>query len=151
MIKLEHPNYRPAVRIREGREQIFDSLRRKWLVLTPEEWVRQYFISYLLHVMQYPPAWIAVEKLIRVNGLRKRFDAVVYGRDLKPLVLVECKQMGEELNETVIRQLLQYNLALKAGFLVATNGKHCLGFDIRSGTAEQLMELPDPIKLFGPA
>lgn len=149
MIKLEYPQYRPKVRIHQSREQIFDSLRRKWLVLTPEEWVRQYFLGYLVEVLHYPPELVAVEKMFRVNGLKKRFDAVVYRRDMRPGLLVECKQMNEALSEPVIGQILQYNVALKADYLVVTNGRNCLGFDIRNGTAVPLVQMPELNVLMG--
>jgi hypothetical protein len=149
MIKLEYPQYQPQVRVRESRQEIFDSLRRKWLVLTPEEWVRQYFLGYLVDVLLYPPELVAVEKMFRVNGLKKRFDAVVYRRDMQPGLLVECKQMDAALSEPVIGQILQYNVTLKADYLVVTNGRNCLGFDIRNGNVVPLLQMPDRKVLFG--
>lgn len=149
MIKIEYPQYRPQVQQRDGRERIFDPLRRKWLVLTPEEWVRQYFLGYLVDVLRYPAAMIAVEKMFFVNGLRKRFDVVVYRRDMRPALIVECKEMETLLAEPVITQILQYNVSLKADYLVVTNGRHCLGYDIRAGNCLPLLHLPDPQDLLG--
>lgn len=148
MIKLEYPQYRPRVQVRAGREHIFDLQRRKWILLTPEEWVRQYVLAYLRDVLHYPPALIAVEKLFMVNGLRKRFDLVVYRNDMRPALLMECKSMDTPLAEPVLSQILQYNSSLKADYLVVTNGRLCLGFDIRNGIAMQLIQLPSRQDLF---
>jgi hypothetical protein len=102
--------------------QIFDPVRKKYVALTPEEWVRQHVLHYLLG-MGYSAALIAVEREIDVNGTRKRFDIVVYDRDSKPLIIVECKAQGEAIGQNVVMQIASYNLSLRAQYFWITNGE----------------------------
>lgn len=101
---------------------IFDLVRKKWLQLTPEEWVRQHLLNYLIQLEAYPAASIAVEKEVQLNDTKKRFDVVVYDRALKPFLVVECKAPYVALDRLVIDQALRYNLSLKAPFLMISNG-----------------------------
>jgi type I site-specific restriction endonuclease len=105
-----------------GKQMIFDLVRKKWLQLTPEEWVRQHLLNYLIQVEAYPAASIAVEKEVQLNDTKKRFDVVVYDRALKPFLVVECKAPYVALDRLVIDQALRYNLSLKAPFLMISNG-----------------------------
>jgi hypothetical protein len=120
-----------------GRPHIFDALRKKWLTLTPEEWVRQHVINYLISVKNYPGSLIAVEKEIELNDLKKRFDIVVY-KDKIPYILVECKAPFIELNASVAEQALRYNLVLNSGFVMITNGVSDIIFDRQN----RITELP---------
>jgi hypothetical protein len=129
MIKIYYPPF--AFKIREeeaGKEFIFDELRKLWVRLTPEEWVRQNFIQYLLQVKKYPASYIAVERKISLGELTKRFDLLVFDRAAKPWLMVECKAMGRPLDKTVIWQALHYNIAVPVKYLVITNGEHCFGY-----------------------
>lgn len=115
----------PNFRIKKndaGREYIFDELRKKWIVLTPEEWVRQNFIQYLVQVKKYPSALIAVEKEIRLGELYKRFDILVYDKQHQPWMMIECKEMQAKLDEKVREQVLRYNISIPVTYLIITNG-----------------------------
>ena len=89
MIKIDYPPYQPRIKKEDDKEFIFDEVRKKWMVLTPEEWVRQNFLQYLIQVKKYPASLIAVEKEIAVADTRKRFDIVVYNKDHQPYMIVE--------------------------------------------------------------
>ncbi|MBX2905735.1 MAG: type I restriction enzyme HsdR N-terminal domain-containing protein [Taibaiella sp.] len=106
----------------EGRAMVFDPIRRGWFVLTPEEHVRQYLVRYLLDVLQYPSALIAVEKLVKVGNLNRRYDVVVFGRDHKPWLLAECKSPDVPVSEATLHQLLAYHSAMPARYWLLTNG-----------------------------
>ncbi len=121
MIKIVYPPYPFKIEMKDGKEHIFDPLRKKWVRLTPEEWVRQNFLQYLLQTKQYPASLIAIEKEIMMGELKKRFDILVYKKDL-PWLLVECKEMNTPVNETVFHQLLRYQSSLQASYIVITNG-----------------------------
>ena len=121
---------------------IFDAVRKRWVVLTPEEWVRQNFLQYIIHVKKYPSSLIAVEKEISLGELKKRFDIVVYGKDSKPWMIIECKEMNVVLDKTVLDQVLRYNMVLQVPYLVITNGSHCYAFFNDKGQLVELNELP---------
>lgn len=142
MVIVNYPE--PAFRMKkeEGREFIFDQLRKKWILLTPEEWVRQNFVQYLLQVKKIPAALIAIEKEIQLGELRKRFDILVYSKDHQPWLMVECKSMEVKLDNTVLEQLLRYNLSVPVSYLVITNGTDCFAWQRKEGTLLQLEEIP---------
>jgi hypothetical protein len=93
MIRIEYPSRKPAIRETGGKEQIFCMIRKRWVFLSPEEWVRQNILLYLSEVMHYPASLIAVEKQVAVAGMMKRFDLVVYKND-SPFMVIECKEMN---------------------------------------------------------
>jgi len=101
---------------------VFDPIRKKWLILTPEEHVRQYFIQYLTVQMLYPPSLLAVEKTIVVGNVKKRFDIVVYSRNHKPWMLVECKAPEVFVSENTLQQLLNYQRTVQCNYWLLTNG-----------------------------
>lgn len=142
MLFIQYPE--PAFRIKkeEGRELLFDRLRKKWVLLTPEEWVRQNFISYLTVSKGYPLSLIAVEKEFRLGELKKRFDILVYNNRHEPWMMVECKAMDIELNDAVLEQLLRYHITLPVKYLVITNGKQSFGFRKVNGQLLEMDELP---------
>ena len=143
MIKIEYPQYQYKIKTQNDREFIFDAVRKQWVILSPEEWVRQNFLQYLLKVKKFPASLIAVEKEIRLGELVKRCDIVVYNRNAAPLLMVECKAMEIEINTTAAEQILRYNISLPVRYLVITNGSYCFAFE-RTGKAFQaLMEIPD--------
>lgn len=138
MIHVNYPPHEFRRNLDQGKEYIFDELRKVWLRLTPEEWVRQNFIQYLIQSMQYPAALIAIEKEIQLGELKKRFDILVYNREHRPWLLVECKDVQVPLDENVLHQALRYNLAVPVSFIVITNGDACMAFQ---KTSEQLLNL----------
>ncbi|HMF73241.1 MAG TPA: type I restriction enzyme HsdR N-terminal domain-containing protein, partial [Flavitalea sp.] len=101
MIKIMYPPYSYKIKEEEGKELIFDASRKIWIRLTPEEWVRQNFLQYLQQIMNYPGSLIAVEKELFLGELTKRFDILVYDRNHLPWMMVECKSMGVQLDESV--------------------------------------------------
>ncbi len=139
MIRIEYPSFPFRIREEEGKELIFDELRKVWVRLTPEEWVRQNFLQYLVQVMQYPASLIAIERELKLGELKKRFDVLVYNRQHQPWMMVECKAMEVNLDEAVLQQVLRYNIAVPVPFLVITNGNYCAGFE-KSNQQLQLIE-----------
>lgn len=142
MIRIEYPSFPFRIREEEGKELIFDELRKVWIRLTPEEWVRQNFLQYLVQVMQYPASLIAVERELKLGELKKRFDVLVYNRQHQPWMMVECKAMEVNLDEAVLQQVLRYNIAVPVPFLVITNGHYCAGFEKRHQQLHLIEALP---------
>lgn len=143
MIKINFPAWEPNIKTVENKDMIFDDFRKQWVLLTPEEWVRQNFLQYMVQVKNYPAALIAVEKEINLNGLKKRFDIVVYSKATHPWLVVECKEMNVALTASVLDQVMRYNMVLKANYLVVTNGLYSHAFDIAAATAKEIDQLPD--------
>ena len=114
---------------KEGKEFVYDIIRKKDVVLTPEEWVRQQIIHYLIDTLNYPASLFSVEKQITIGTLRKRYDIVIYQQD-KPWMIIECKEENEKLDKNALQQILAYNTELKVSFLVLTNGKELLVLDV---------------------
>lgn len=141
MIKISYPSYPFKIETREDKEYIFDPLRRKWVRLTPEEWVRQNFLQYLLQVMHYPAALIAIEKEIQMGELKKRFDILVYKND-HPWLLIECKEMNVPINESVMQQLLRYQTTVQADYLIVTNGNETRGIGKENNQFTTLNTIP---------
>lgn len=142
MVEMVFPEPDFKIREHDGRPEIFDSIRAKWISMGPEEWVRQNFIQWLVKVHQFPLAAIAIEKQIVVGELNRRFDLLVYDETFKPWMLVECKAMDVELNEAVLMQILSYHLAVPASYLVITNGVACYVAEKRNGTANWVPYFP---------
>jgi hypothetical protein len=141
-IKINYPPPAFKIRDKEGLETIFDEARRKWVVLTPEEWVRQNFIQYLVQVKGYPLSLIAVEREIKLGELRKRFDIIVFNRDGGVHLLVECKAMDIVLDDKIIRQTLAYYSVLQSAWLIMTNGTYCAGFKKEGNRLEEVTDIP---------
>lgn len=142
MTRIQYPYFNFRIKKEEEKEWIFDEIRKQWVRLTPEEWVRQNILQYLLQVKKYPASLIAIEKEIALGELRKRFDILIY-RDAKPWMIIECKEMNVPLNESTIRQILNYNISIQADFIVITNGTDNHAFSLLNGKAEPIGELPD--------
>lgn len=142
MIRIEYPSWPYRIKKEEGKELIFDELRRQWIRLTPEEWVRQNFLQYLVQTMRYPASLIAVERELKLGELRKRFDILVYNRQHQPWLMVECKAMEVQLDESVLQQVLRYNIAVPVPYLVITNGHYCAGFEKQGQQLQQMEMLP---------
>lgn len=122
MEKINFPEPEFRTKREEGKDFIFDTLRRKWILLTPEEWVRQNFVQYLVKVKGYPAAYIAIEKEIRVGELKKRFDILIYNNNHQPWMLIECKAPEINLDENALHQVLRYNIAVPVSHILITNG-----------------------------
>ena len=128
MIAITYPEPDFRIRQEDDRKLIFDVIRKSWVILTDEEWVRQQIISYMVRSMNYPSSLIALEKEIVVNSLKKRFDILVYDREHKPWMMIECKSHKVKLNEQVLQQLLRYHISVPVPYLIITNGAYTLGW-----------------------
>ncbi len=128
MIKIDYPQ--PAFRIQKEKEKeyIFDTLRKKWVILTPEEWVRQNFVQYLVQVMHYPASLIAVEKEIKLGELKKRFDILVYDKEHRPWMMIECKAAAVKMEDSVLQQVLRYHITVPVQFIIITNGHYTVAW-----------------------
>lgn len=122
MIALNFRNITLKLKQEDGKTRVFDPIRRKWLVLTPEEHVRQYLLQYFVDSMQYPASLTAVEKMVQSGTLSKRFDVVVYDRNHLPWMLVECKSPEVKIGEGTLHQLLSYQQQLQCRYWLLTNG-----------------------------
>jgi type I site-specific restriction endonuclease len=122
MINLNLPSFDYTVKKEKDKVMIFDQIRRKYIVLTPEEWVRQHIINYFIFHLKYPKALIRVESGLTYNTLQKRSDIVVFDRTGNPWLVVECKAPNEKIDTGTVRQVAIYNVSLTAPFLAVTNG-----------------------------
>ena len=122
---------------------IFDEVRKKNVILTPEEWVRQNFLHYLIYDLSYPKTKIAIEKEFKINERKKRFDLLVFGRDAQPFLLLECKAQKEPLNTKVLDQCLRYNQHYGVPYLVISNGDYTHAWQLEQGKATSLEQLPE--------
>ena len=144
MIKIDYPPYQPKIKTEAEKELIFDEFRKRWVVLTPEEWVRQNFLQYLTQIKKYPASLIAVEKEIKLGELKKRFDIVVYDSHTKPWMIIECKEMNVALDRSVLDQVLRYNINLQVPYLVITNGSYCMAMTFEKDKMVELDTMPSP-------
>ena len=141
MIFINYPPHQYKIREPElKKEEIWDDTRRQWVSLTPEEWVRQNFVQYLVQVCKYPASYIALEKKIKLGDVKKRFDILVYDGAARPWLMVECKSKEIQINKKVLTQVLNYNMAVPVPYLVITNGDttyayHRDGLDFKEMTA----------------
>jgi hypothetical protein len=142
MIRIEYPTYQPRIKKEGPIESIFDEFRKRWVILTPEEWVRQNFLQYLTKIRSYPASLIVIEKEISLGELKKRFDIVVYDKASKPWMIVECKEMNVVLDQQVLDQVLRYNIPMQVPYLIITNGSYCFAFENENGQLIELSELP---------
>ncbi|EZH75971.1 restriction endonuclease subunit R [Aquimarina atlantica] len=122
MQKLNFPGYQFRFKNSENKVSIFDRIRKKFIILTPEEWVRQHTIHYLIEEKKYPESLINVEKLIQLNGLNKRYDIIIFNPDGSIFLIVECKSARIKITQKVFDQIARYNLALDSEYLMITNG-----------------------------
>lgn len=142
MIQVNYPE--PVFRFKEenGKEMIFDFIRKQWLMLNEEEWVRQNFVQFLVQEMSYPVELMALEKEIQLGDLKKRFDILIYDRHHRPWMLVECKAGEIPLNEEVLFQVLRYNISIPATFLVITNGQFTYAWEKTATDLKELQQMP---------
>jgi len=142
MIAVQFPEPQFRMKMENGKQYIFDAIRKTWLLLTEEEWVRQNFVSYLTSTLKYPSTIIALEKEIALNDLKKRFDILVYDKQHQPWMLVECKEPKVALNEDVLQQVLRYNISVPVQYIIITNGSTTVGWK-KDGDLQLLKEMPE--------
>jgi hypothetical protein len=142
MIAVTFPE--PVFRLKKEKdvEFIFDTIRKQWLVLNEEEWVRQNFVQYLVRTLNYPAAFIAVEKEIMLGELKKRFDILVYDKDHRPWMMIECKASAINLTDAALHQVLRYNVSLPVPFLIITNGHYTFGWERSDRELNLIQQMP---------
>jgi hypothetical protein len=147
-IDLNLLKYQSQLQLRKDK-RLFDPIRKKWIVITPEELVRQMLLLYMMEEKDFPKNKINVEKQVLVNGQPKRFDILVYSKETKPILLVECKAPNVPIDEMVLDQIARYNMVLKVNYLIMTNGidTFCCQVDYEKETFEILNEIPNFKKL----
>ncbi len=145
MQQLNFPTYTFRFKNSENKVSIFDEVRKKFIILTPEEWVRQNVVQYLLQEKKYPKSYINVEKLIKVNDLSKRYDVIVYQPNGEIFLLIECKAPEIKIAQETFNQIARYNLTLKANYLMVTNGvnHYFCEMDFENEKYNFLKELPE--------
>ncbi len=145
MQQLNFPTYSFRLKNSENKVSIFDAIRKKFVVLQPEEWVRQHCVKYLIEEKKYPQSLINVEKELRINGLRKRYDIVVFNPDGTIHLIVECKSSKMSINQDTFDQIARYNLALNATYLMVTNGMnhYYCSMDFEKKRYEFLRDIPN--------
>lgn len=145
MEPLNFPAFNFRFKNSENKVAIFDEIRKKFVVLTPEEWVRQHVVHYLLQHKNYPKSLINVEKLLKVNGLTKRYDVVVFNPDGSIFILVECKAPAVKISQSTFDQIARYNLTMNALYLMVSNGQnhYFCQMDFENERYNFLENLPD--------
>ncbi len=144
MLKLNLPSYNVKVKKIDDKLFVFDGLRKKYVALTPEEWVRQHFINYLVTEKDYPSTLIANEIQINLNNQKVRCDSVVYNRNIQPLMIIEYKAPQVTVNQQVFDQIAKYNIVLKVDFLIVSNGleHYCCKIDYEKQSFHFLKDIP---------
>lgn len=144
MLSLNLPSYEIKIAERNGKNVIFDMLRKRYVALTPEEWVRQHFVHYLTDYKGYPKGLLANEIQLDLNGAKKRCDTVLYNKDLSAKLIVEYKAPHIEITQTVFDQITRYNMVLKVDYLIVSNGlnHYCCHIDYNTKTYLFLPEIP---------
>jgi hypothetical protein len=142
MQKLNFREYTFRFKNSENKVAIFDEIRKKFIVLTPEEWVRQHVVRFLLDEKNFPKSHVNVEKIVKVNGMNKRYDVVVFNPDGSIYLIVECKAPGVPISQITFDQIARYNLTLNAAHLMVTNGLNHY-FCQMDFAAEKYVFLPD--------
>ena len=141
---LNLPPYEAKIQQSNGKDQIFDDLRRCYVALTPEEWVRQHFVHMLIEHKGYPATLTANEVAISLNGMNRRCDTVVYDKGLKPRAIIEYKAPSVKIDGKVFAQITRYNLVLRVDYLIVSNGLHhyCCKMDYDNNSYTFLNEIP---------
>lgn len=141
---LNLPTYQFKMKQVGVRTQIFDGIRKKYVALTPEEWVRQNFLQYLIHEKKFPASLISVEAGLKYNQLQKRMDVLVYDKQGSPYLMIECKAPEVKITQDVFDQIARYNMVFKVKYLVVTNGIHhfCCIMDYEKQSYLYLEQVP---------
>lgn len=145
MLSLNLPAYETKITIREGKNVIFDVIRKRYVALTPEEWVRQHFVNYLVVHKGFPQALMGNEVLLNLNGTKKRCDTVLYRRDLSARMIIEYKAPHIEITQQVFDQITRYNMVLKVDYLIVSNGieHYCCLIDYTNQQYTFLKDIPE--------
>lgn len=144
MLSIQFPDYDFKVRVYNNQRQIFDPVRKKFVKITPEEWVRQNWIYYLNDALKFPLSLLSVEKGLELNGLQKRCDIVAYDKSGKPFLIVECKAPEVKITQDTLDQASRYNLKLQVPFLLVSNGNQSAFFRVeqKKGTFHEMQKIP---------
>jgi hypothetical protein len=142
MISINFSQLALKLKQTDGKTSVFDPVRKKWIILTPEEHVRQYIVQYMLQILHYPVALISIEKAILVGKMNKRFDIVVYDREHKPWLLAECKAPEVPVTEQTLHQLLNYQQTIQCRYWLLTNGHQTFCADSSNNMINWLLSLP---------
>lgn len=145
MYSLNLPSYDAKIRKNGSLMEIYDPLRRKYVALTPEEWVRQHFVNWLISDKEYPTSLMANEAGIKLNSLTRRCDTVVYDQHLDPLMIIEYKESNISITQDVFDQIVRYNTVLKVQYIVVSNGvKHyCCKMNYEKHSYDFLIDIPN--------
>ncbi len=145
-MRIDFQQYQFNLQEASGSQQIFDPLRKKFVALTPEEWVRQHWIQYMIQDLNYPKGRMCSEISLNVNGTSKRADLAIFDRDGKAQLILECKAPEVNIDQSTLDQILRYNLPLKARYFILSNGKEHHAFELlENGDIKALEELPASI------
>jgi predicted type IV restriction endonuclease len=144
MLALNLPTFELKMKDDGTKKSIFDVIRRKYVALTPEEWVRQHFVHYLMEQLGYPQELLANEVEVSLNGMSRRCDTVLYNRDLKARMIVEYKAPSIPITQNVFNQIMRYNMVLHVDYLVVSNGidHYCCKMDYSTNSYTFLTEIP---------
>lgn len=145
MFSLNLPEFQVKIAVTDGKKMVFDPLRRKYVALTPEEWVRQHFVHFLIQHKGYPSGLLANEVQLTLNGTRKRCDTVLYDRTRTPRMIIEYKAPTVPITRQVFDQITRYNIVLKVDYLIVSNGleHYCCKVDYERFCCNFLKEIPD--------
>lgn len=145
MLQLNLPSAVLKITRKENRDYVFDTLRKKYVALTPEEWVRQNFVHFLIRYKNYPVGLLANEVQISLNSTRKRCDTVLYNRNLTARMIIEYKAPSVNITQEVFNQITRYNIVLKVDYLIVTNGinHYCCKVDYRNNSYSFLRDIPE--------
>ena len=145
MFSLNLPDFQVKIAVTDGKKMVFDPLRRKYVALTPEEWVRQHFVHFLIQHKGYPSGLLAHEVQLTLNGTRKRCDTVLYDRTRTPRMIIEYKAPTVPITRQVFDQITRYNIVLKVDYLIVSNGleHYCCKVDYERFCCNFLKEIPD--------
>lgn len=145
MLQLNLPSAALKITRKENRDYVFDTLRKKYVALTPEEWVRQNFVHFLIRYKNYPVGLLANEVQISLNSTKKRCDTVLYNRNLTARMIIEYKAPSVNITQEVFNQITRYNIVLKVDYLIVTNGinHYCCKVDYRNNSYSFLRDIPE--------
>jgi type I site-specific restriction endonuclease len=145
MQELNLPSYSFKLKQDKDKTYVFDAIRKKYVLLTPEEWVRQHIIQFVIQEKKYPASLVAVEIGLKYNQLQKRADVLVYNTSGKPLLLIECKAPEVKITQDVFHQIALYNMTYKVAYLLVTNGleHYCCVMDYANNTYQFLQDIPE--------
>lgn len=149
MLSLNLPPFETKITTREGKNVIFDVIRKRYVALTPEEWVRQHFVNYLIVHKGFPQMLMANEVNVILNGTKKRCDTVLYRRDLSARMIIEYKAPHIEITQQVFDQITRYNMVLKVDYLIVSNGlqHYCCVIDYTNQSYTFLKDIPEYLSL----